>query len=153
MSTICRLVLSLSLGALTLAAADPIIGTWKMNVAKSKISPGPAPKSVTSTYTMDGDWVVLKTTGVDSDGKPIARNNRVKWDGKQYPYDGPNGRGQIAVTKIDDHTTQSVTTLDGGGKITTRTVISQDGKTRTQTSTGVNSKGQKVNSVAVFDRE
>ena len=40
-----------------LAAADPSIGTWKMNVVKSKIKPGPAPKSVTATYSEDGDWI------------------------------------------------------------------------------------------------
>ena len=29
-------------------AADPIVGTWKLNVAKSKYSPGPAPKGGTT---------------------------------------------------------------------------------------------------------
>jgi len=31
----------------TTVPADNNIGTWKMNVAKSKFSPGPAPKSQT----------------------------------------------------------------------------------------------------------
>ena len=55
-----------------LAAADPIIGTWKMNVVKSKIKPGPAPKSVTATYSEDGDWIAIKTEGIDAAGKPIG---------------------------------------------------------------------------------
>jgi hypothetical protein len=43
--------------------------------------------------------------------------------------------------------------LDGGGTVTTRTMISKDGKTRTQTSKGTNAKGEKVDSVAVFERQ
>jgi hypothetical protein len=136
-----------------LVAADPTFGTWKMNVAKSKFSPGPAPKSVTSTYSEEGDWVVIKTEGIDSAGKPISRTNRVKRDGAEYPYDGPNGPGKISVKKTDDYHATAVTKLDGGGTITTRTVISKDGKTRTQTSTGTNSKGEKVNSTVVFERQ
>jgi hypothetical protein len=108
---------------------------------------------MTTIYGQDGDWITIKSTGVDGAGQRIDRTNRYKRDGKQYPYDGPNGRGQIAVTKIDDRTTEAVTTLDGGGKVNTRTVISADSKTRTQTSTGVNSKGQKVNNVVVFERQ
>ena len=33
-------------------AADPVIGTWQLNVAKSKFSPGPAPKSDARTYAV-----------------------------------------------------------------------------------------------------
>jgi hypothetical protein len=136
-----------------LLAADPMLGTWKMNVEKSKFSPGPAPKNVTSIYTKEGDWIVIKTEGVDSDGKPIGRTNRVKPDGNEYPFDGPNGPGKISIKKTDDYHSEAVTKLDGGGTITTRTVVSEDGKTRTQTSTGTNSKGQSVNSTVVFERE
>ena len=136
-----------------LAAADPIIGTWKMNVVKSKIKPGPAPKSVTATYSEDGDWIAIKTEGIDAAGKPIGRTNRVKRDGNEYPFDGPNGQGKISIKKIDDYHSEAIVKLDGGGTVTTRTVISKDGKTRTQTSKGTNAKGEKVDSVAVFERQ
>ena len=33
---------------------DPFVGTWTLNVAKSKYSPGPVPKSITSTYEAAG---------------------------------------------------------------------------------------------------
>jgi hypothetical protein len=148
----CKLFFTLSLSAV-LFAADPTLGTWKMNIAKSKFSPGPAPKSVTTVYSQDGDWIVLKSTGVDGTGQPIARENRYKRDGKEYPFNGPNGRGKITVRKIDDYTAEAITKLDGGGTVTTRSVISKDGKIRTQTSNGVNAKGEKVNSVIVFDRQ
>ena len=153
MSILCKLFFTLSLSAVMLIAADPTLGTWKMNMAKSKFNPGPGPKSGTTVYSQDGDWIVLKSTGVDADGKPINRENRYKRDGKEYPFDGPNGRGKISVKKIDDYNTEAVTKLDAGGSVTSRTVISKDGKTRTQTATGVNAKGEKVNTVVVFDRQ
>jgi len=37
------------------AQSNPIVGTWKLNTAKSKYSPGPMPKSLTRTVTADGD--------------------------------------------------------------------------------------------------
>ena len=149
--TTCKLAFALSVTALTLIAADPTLGTWKMNVAKSKFNPGPAPKNVTTTYSQEGDWIVLKSTGEDFDGKKIARENRYKRDGKEYPFDGPNGRGKITVKKIDDYHSEAVTKLDAGGTNKTRTAISKDGKTRTQTVTGVNAKGEKVNNTVVFE--
>src|ERR1700752_1770453 len=48
-------------------AADPLIGTWTLNVAKSKYSPGPAPKSETRTYVMAGEDIKATLTGVDAD--------------------------------------------------------------------------------------
>jgi hypothetical protein len=69
---------------------------------------------------------------VDSEGKPISRKNRYKRDGKEYPFDGPYGRGKITVKRTDDYRTEAVVKLDGGNTVTVRTVLSPDGKTRTQ---------------------
>jgi hypothetical protein len=135
------------------AATDPILGTWKINNSKSKFNPGPGPKSVTTTYTQDGDWIVGKTVGISGDGSSFERTNRYKLDGQSYPFDGPSGPGKITLKKIDDLTTESTVQLDAGGTTTSRTVFSKDLKTRTQTVTGVNSKGQKLNHVVVSDRQ
>jgi hypothetical protein len=115
--------------------------------------PGPAPKEVTSTYTQDGDWFVIKAAGIDAAGQPINRPNRYKVDGKEYPYDGPQGKGTISFKRIDDHTLESVQKFDGGHTVTTRSVVSKDGKTRTMTSSGMNAKGEKVNTTTVWDRQ
>ena len=134
-----------------LIAADPMLGTWKLNPSKSKFSPGPGPKSTTTTYTQDGDWIVLSTTGVDSEGKPITRKNRYKRDGQEYPFDGPYGRGKITVKRTDDYHTETVVKLDGGNTVTVLTAVSPDGKTRTQTVTGVDAKGEKLNHTIVYE--
>jgi len=147
------LPLAMFMAAGALLASDPILGTWKLNVAKSKFSPGPAPQSVTTTYTEDGGWVVGKTEGVTSDGKPINVETRVKADGNEYPTESPWGKGTIAIKQTDPYHWTSILKLDGGNTITGKGMISNDGKTRTVTSTGTNTKGEKVNTVAVSERQ
>ena len=58
-----------------------------------------------------------------------------------------------SYTKIDDHTLGL--NVKKGGKVTTsgRIVVSPDGKSRTVTTRGTDSKGKKVNSIAVYDRQ
>ena len=37
------------------AQDNPLVGTWKLDVTKSKFDPGPAPKSLTRTVEAQGD--------------------------------------------------------------------------------------------------
>jgi hypothetical protein len=50
-------VLALLVPGLLRAQSNPFIGTWKLNTAKSKYSPGPAPQNQTTTYQAQGDGV------------------------------------------------------------------------------------------------
>ena len=56
-----------------------------MNVAKSKFSPGPAPKSESRTYVVAGQEIQATSTGVDADGKPTAGGWTIVNDGKDVP--------------------------------------------------------------------
>ena len=98
MSKIIRCVLiAFVAGSSMLSAADMVSGTWKLNTAKSKYSPGPAPKSLVTTFSMDGDWLVSKGEGVDAEGKATTLTNRYKFDGKEYPYKTAVVGGTISV--------------------------------------------------------
>ena len=75
-------------------------------------------------------------------------------DGKDTPITGNNPNADTdAVKRIDAHTLESV--MKKGGKVTTtqRNVVSADGKTRTVTTTGTDGQGQKVNNVAVLEKQ
>jgi hypothetical protein len=75
-------------------------------------------------------------------------------DGKDTPITGNNPNAdRVAVKRIDAHTLESV--MKKGGKVTTmqRNVLSADGKTRTVTTTGTDGQGQKVNNVAVLEKQ
>ena len=134
-------------------AADMFSASWKLNLAKSKYDPGPPPKgpNVTRIEAVPGG---LKFTvdGVNAEGKPTHFEWTAKFDGKDSPVKGDPNRDTVALKKINDHTFEVVNKK--GGKVTTtaRSVVSNDGKTRTVTTTGTNSKGEKVNNVAVFEK-
>ncbi len=141
--------------AIQLPAADLSLGTWKLDTAKSKYSPGPGPKSSTAVYTADGDWIVTKTESVSAEGKATSTSQRYKRDGKEYPWNNPNGTGKMTVTmkQIDDHHTSGTQTRDGKVVSTFKSAISKDGKTRTLTSSGTNADGKKFSNVVVYTKQ
>jgi hypothetical protein len=144
--------------ALTLVAAaqskDPFVGTWRMNAAKSKYSPGPTPKSVTSTYEAAGKGYKISVKNEPAAGPVQQYSYTTNLDGTESKLTGNNPLADtIAVKRIDANTLETVNRK--GGKVTTtqRNVVSADGKTRTVTTTGVDAQGQKVNNVAVFEKQ
>ena len=52
-----KCLLAVLVSAASLLAADAAIGTWKLNPAKSKFSPGPPPQSATVTYEASGSGI------------------------------------------------------------------------------------------------
>jgi hypothetical protein len=143
------------LGAAVLAqGSDPQIGLWKLNLAKSKYNPGPAPKSATTKVEAAGTGVKITVDQVPADGKPIHWELTANYDGKDNRITGTNPDADMAArTRIDANKIQTVNKK--GGKVTTtqRSAVSIDGKTRTVTTTGTNGQGQTVNNVAVYDRQ
>ena len=135
------------------AQQDPLIGTWKLNLAKSKYSPGPAPKSQTIKYEAQGDGLKIAADNVNADGSTQHIQQTVKPDGKEYPVSGDPDRDSATLKRIDAYTTEAMGKKAGKPTTTIRRVVSKDGKTLTLTSTGTNAKGQKVNNVAVYDKQ
>ena len=146
----------ISLLALTAAmfAADNNVGTWKLNLAKSKYSPGPAPKSQTLKIEAWGDDGVKYTAdGVGADGKPTHAEFQAKYDGKDYPFKGNPDADMLSYKRIDANTLQATTKLNGKATITAKAVVSADGKTRTVTQVGTNAQGQLLSITSVYERQ
>ena len=150
-----RIMLTLALcfvaGAVCFAS-DVNMGTWKLNEAKSKIGGG-APKLTTVVYEAAGDSVKVTVDGTDGDGKPLHNEWTGKYDGKDYPVTGDPNTDTRSYKKVDDHTL--TLTNKKGDKVTIsgRAVVSADGKTRTVTIAGTDSKGKKFTSTAVYDKQ
>ncbi len=138
--------------SICLAADDVQMGTWKLNEAKSKIGAG-AVKNTTVVYEAAGDSVKVTVDGVDSDGKPSHNEWTGKFDGKDYPVTGDPTSDTRSYKKIDDHTLVLTNKKDGKVTISGRITVSADGKTRTVNTSGTNSKGEKVNTSAVYDKQ
>jgi len=149
------IVMFLCCFALSVAAspADPHVGTWKLNVAKSKYSPGPAPKEVTMKIEAKGAGIHLTQSGTDAAGKPIKVEFTANYDGKDTPVTGVANTDTIALKRVDANSSEG--TLKKAGKVvmTVTSVVSKDGKTRTSTFKGTDAAGKPVNNVVVYDRQ
>jgi hypothetical protein len=153
--TLLAIILAVSvlmLGA-SAQAADNQVGTWKLDVAKSKYSPGPAPKERTLKIEAQADGLKFTIDGIDAEGKAVHMEFSPKYDGKDYPTTGMPGADSISLKKINDNTIETVSKKGGNPVMTTKSVVSKNGKTRTTTQKGKNAKGQDVNNVVVYNRQ
>jgi len=135
------------------AFAQTNIGTWKLNVAKSKYNAGTPPKSSTFTTEVAGAGVKTTLDSVAADGTVSHSVYTANYDGKDSPITGKNNNGDmIARTRVDANTTRSIYKQGGKVSVTQTAVVSSDGKTMTITAKGTNAAGQPVDSVGVWEK-
>ena len=134
--------------------SDPFLGVWQLNVAKSKYSPGPPPKSQTM-YIWEDEAKTRKNSRVtiNAAGVPSAVVFIHIYDDTPRPVPGAQGYDASAYARVDPHTI-NVRYLKDGKAIQTGTwVVSSDGKILTASYTGTNANGQQVNITAVYDKQ
>lgn len=134
------------------AQTDPSVGTWKLNVEKSKYSPGPAPKSSMVTIEAAGEETKVTVKGVGADGTPTNLSYSYKLDGKDYPVTGSQDYDTVAL-KRNGMTVEGVRKKGDKQVQTYSRVVSKDGKTMTVTTKGTNASGQTINNVAVYEKQ
>jgi hypothetical protein len=139
-------------GAAVCFAQDPQIGTWKLNEAKSKFTPG-APKPTTVVYETAGDNLKVTVDGTDEEGKPLHNEWSGKFDGKDYPVTGDAYSDTRSYNKVNDRTLAFTNKKANKIMQSGRVVVEADGKTRTVTSNGTDSKGKKFTTTAVYDKQ
>src|SRR5262245_37093821 len=139
--------------AALLAAQDPRVGTWNLNVEKSKYSPGPAPKSQVLTIEAAGDAEKVTSEIVTATGGKTSTTYTAPYDGKPHPIKGSETADSVTLKRIDSHTTERVDSKAGKPVSTYRRVVSKDGKTMTVTIKGTDAKGQAMNNVVVFEKK
>lgn len=142
-----------SMISLSAQTSDPLIGSWKLNVAKSRFSPGPPPKSGTIKYEPTGQGIEVTTDGVNAEGVHTATHYTANWDGKDYPILGSQTADTVSLKRIDRYTTERTDKKSGKVVATLRRGVSQDGKTMTITTKGTNAQGQAVNTVVVYEKQ
>jgi hypothetical protein len=140
--------------AAPLYAADVSVGTWKINLAKSKYDPASlAPKSTTVKADAVEGGIKVSVDVVDNSGKSLHYDYSAKYDGKDVPVKGDPSRDMTSFKKIDDYTFEQINKKNGKVTTTSRIVYAKDGKSRTITTTGTNPQGQKVNNVVFWDKQ
>ena len=140
-------------------AADPYVGTWKLNIAKSKIPPSPtgqaAPKEETRLVRALGDQYELTFTGTRTDGSAISAKYTYAQQGGVFKNEQsapPQGISEI-VTVINP-SDQYLTMLQNGKQVgVTHIVISKDGKTTSATFKATDAKGKPYESLVVYEKQ
>jgi hypothetical protein len=140
------------LAVLCFAANEAMMGTWKLNESKSKLSSA-APKNSTVTYEAAGDSVKVTIDGTAPDGTPTHSEWTGKFDGKDYPSTGNPNEDMRSAKQVNDRTWDVTSKKDGKVVLTAHVVLAPDGKTRTVTTHTTDAKGKKVTSVAVYDKQ
>ena len=132
-------------------AANPHMGTWKLNEAKSKLVPGMG-KNTTVTYAEQKDNIKITVDGVDKDGKPTHSVWVGKFDGRAYPVKGNLPYNSVAYRVVNDRTNDITAMKDGKIGWNGRITVSADGKSRTVTINGTDAQGKKFSGKAVYDK-
>jgi hypothetical protein len=135
-------------------ATDPMNGVWKLNVAKSKFSPGPAPKESTLTIESAGPGRKVSVTGIAGDGTPVKWGYTGNFDRKENKVTGTNPDADVVMLRrLSERSTRTTAKLGGKQTLVSGLSVSGDGKTLVVAQTGVNGKGQTVKNNLVFDRQ
>ena len=133
------------------AQTEPVMGTWKLDVAKSTYKPGPAPKSSTVVVEPAGKGIKVAIESVQADGSPIKWGFTSLRDGKtEAPVTGNPMFDTVTTTKESD--TAGTNVYKKGGKVVMTSKLAITAKTMTVTSDGTDAKGQAVHNVAVYTK-
>jgi len=139
----------------TIWAADPSVGTWKLNIAKSKMPPSAqAPVKEETQVTREvGDQYEITFTGTRTDGSTFSLKFSCPQKGGVVKYENAP-EGQMSVTTMISPSEWYGTSLSGGKQVAFgHYVISKDGKTMTRTGKGTDDKGKPYESLAVWEKQ
>jgi hypothetical protein len=134
-------------------ADDPILGTWKLNLSRSKYIPGPAPRSQTRVYrrTPNGIFVTIETVDAQGRKQPTIEFEE-KYDGKEYPVKGSDIGDALVLKRINNYLSEA--TMKHGGMVvaTTRRIVTDNGKTLMLIYQEAN-YDRPVDNIIVYDRQ
>lgn len=153
--SVSAVVLALIASSVLVAQDNLFVGTWKLNVSKSKYMGLQAPKSETRTVVAQGNGEIIGYKGIAGDGSPIAYSVTTNLDGKDAPYsgEGPLGADATAIKRVDANTVTAILRKAGRTVGTARAVVSKDGKVTTVTMKGTNTQGQPVSTTTIWDKQ
>jgi len=146
------LALMASLTSTWAQVTDPVLGTWKLNVAQSKFAGGRGPKSQTVRFLRVDGGTAVTSEAVGQDGRVTRSWYIVKFDGKRHPIMGSPTADSVSFKLIDKWTVERSDTKAGRVTAQVVRVLSKDGKTLTVTSKAFDTLGRPVLGITVFNR-
>lgn len=133
-------------------ADDLVIGTWKLDLAKSKYRPGPPPQSLTMRFAAAGKGVKVVTDEIGAQGQTLHTEYTADYDGKDYPITGSVMADTVSLKRIAARAVQDIDKKAGKVVLTSTRQISADGKMLTVYVKGIDATGQPVKNLQVFTK-
>jgi hypothetical protein len=142
----------------SLQAADPFVGTWKLNVAKSNPIPAPpgmALKEQTEVVQATSQRYDLTFKGTRENGSAnsIRFSAPLKGGPVVFTEGGPPAGASVALKRISGRTVDFITTRDGKVVLTRRVTVSANGKTMRTDEKGVDAQGKPVQALYLSDKQ
>lgn len=136
----------------TTFAQAPMMGTWKLDEAKSTIPAGTL-KTTTVIYQPVGPNVKITTDGTDLNGKPLHTVWTGKFDGRPYAINGDPTADSRTYTRVSDRALTFKNTKDGKVVLYGSITVWADGKSRTVNTTEVGPSGHTIDSTSLYNKQ
>ena len=153
----CLMIAALLTGSTVLMAQsgsdDPIMGTWKINVARTQLNPGQSAEALTRTHEPIPNGIRITRPLRDADGNPTRGTWTLYFDGEDHPVHGDANLDTLALRRIDRYTLEAVAKKDGQVHNRMRWDISRDGSTMTWTADRVLPPERAGRTVRVYDKQ
>jgi hypothetical protein len=132
---------------------DPVLGTWRLNVERSRFTPGPGWRSQMRTYRATPEGVSVSWSGVDAGGGAMQVSYTYAYDGRDYPMVGSANYDTLNAVRVDARTVRSEEKRGGVVVGIAVRTVSPDGRVLTITDEGTNRRGLAFSQTLVFDRQ
>lgn len=138
----------------TVRPPDPLVGTWSLNIARSKFRPGLPPSSMTMTYEqLDSGQLHAVSTVVLRDGTTSTNEYTASYDGKDYPISGVAQVETVSMRQIDTLTSERIDKRAGHRVQSYMRQVYADGHTMIVTQKGADAAGSLVDHVMIFEKK
>jgi hypothetical protein len=142
---------------------DPRLGTWRLDVAKSKFSSAwmammkmaPPKEEKLAFREVGADEIELTITGTQTDGRPISgKSTSPRQGGAVKLQESPLPEGMSVVsTKIDPNNSIATYMLNGKQVFTAQLVVSKNAKSMRITFRGMDAQGKPFEQLGVFVKQ
>lgn len=141
----------------SLWAADPTLGTWKLNIAQSKFSGRSAPKEETLVAKAVGDQIEVTLTVTAVNGSAFSMREMRPAEGgviKIESSSNPPAPGvTVVVTEVAPGSFYETFLKDGKQVRLNHIVVGKDGKTIRETVKGISDDGKPLDELLVWDKQ
>ena len=149
--------------ACSLWAADPFVGTWELNVAKSEFPSAllealgiAKPEQETIVIReLNGDELEILVTGTHMDGSPNSQKQTVPKQGGivKFQQGGPPKGSYYIETKISENEKYRALLSNGKQGILLHSIITRNGKVMNLAITGKDNQGKPFGGLYFFEKQ